>query len=656
MNAAYLLFLISHLLGSPAPAPPPPARLTVEVADTEGAPIEGAQVRLQALGDATAGGPLLDVDPGTDEKGLWTAETVEPGETEIVVGAIGYEHGRRVVELAAGTERRERFELAAVPSEPVELRFVDGKGAPVPGARAGLAALPQVPGATYVSGTSDGEGVIAWPRVPLGRYELTVRPPDGFPGERPDPLRLEVAGSPVEREIVLRRTPGRPVEGTVVDPSGEGVADVEIFAHSVDWTSGSLHTTSGPDGTFGFDHVPYGIYRVTLGPPGVSGESAEEVRVDREPEPWRLRVPDAESEAGRPAVPPDGAGEPREERFVVWGNLTHRGEPLAGAAVGLSRQGPPFAQHGTRTDASGAFEIADVSEGDYTLSVGWQGRAVLLEVVTVDGPTDLTDRIGDLGFARVRGRVEIDGVDPSTLSIGCGYRGSDTPGKVVIITSDTYPGFIHPRRDGSFEVGPLRGGRWAFTVDAPGHAPLEREVTLAGQDVDDLVLAPEPTPGLVLRLVSESGALPDHVSATYRSAENGREIREYLQPTEPTVAWPSVPVGRGTVELETDFVRIPPFPFDVPGPPVEIHLPPRGVIRLEAPLVGDDQLGGARLTVRSLDHADRAPKSFPLRRRARTVYDLRPGLYELTLATPDGTTWSEIVEVRDQETARVRFD
>jgi len=722
MNVAYLLVLISHLLGPPASAPPPSARLTVEAVDSDDAPIAGATVRLQALGDATAGGPSVGAEPTTDEQGRWTADTVEPGETEIVVEAIGYERSRRVVELTAGQARRERFELAAVPSAPVEVRIVDEQGAPVPGGRAGLAELSQRPGGTYESGISDERGVIAWPRVPLGRYELTVQLPDGFPGERPEPVRLEVAGGLVARQVVLRRLPGRPVEGAVAGPSGQALAGVEIVARGEGPGSGPFEATSEADGTFHFDHLPYGLYQVLVEAPGVAGIPARDLRVDREPAPWHLRVPEGVEVSGRLLVPPgveanapwtisavrwgggraggrldgessyrtdalapgrwtlkarsgrlegqadvkieDGSASvhrnlaigPPYEGSPVFGMLTHRGEPLAGATVVLWRPRPRFVQYDTRTDASGRFRIADVTDGNYTLSVGWQGKTVLLEVVSVDGPTDLTDRMGELDFAWVRGRVEIDGVDPSTLSIRCGYRGGGEPGGVVIITSDTYPGFIHPRRDGTFEVGPLRGGRWAFTVDAPGHAPLEREVTLAGQDVDDLVLAPEPTAGLALRLMSESGALPDHVSATYRSAEGGREIRDDFRPTDPIVEWPSVPVGRGTVELETDFVRIPPFPVEVPGPPVEIHLPPRGIIRLEAPLIGDDQLGAARLTVRSLDHADRTPKSLPLRDRARTLYDLQPGLYELTLETPDGTTWSEVVEVRDQQTARVRFD
>ena len=225
-----------------------------------------------------------------------------------------------------------------------------------------------------------------------------------------------------------------------------------------------------------------------------------------------------------------------------------------------------------------------------------------------------------------------------------------------MVTSGGYPGSIRPRPDGTFEVGPLRGGRWMFSVDPPGHAPLEREVVIAGDDVDDLVLAPEPTPGLTFRLVSQSGTLPAHVSATYRWAEGDRQMHLFFQPTEPTVEWSSVPVGRGTLELKTDFVKYGPIPVEVPGPPVEIALPPRGTIEVYAPLVDDDQLGEVRITVRSLDATDREPKSVPLSRHVQTLFDLRPGLYELTLQAADGESWSEVVEVRDQETTRVRLE
>ncbi len=67
-------------------------------------------------------------------------------------------------------------------------------------------------------------------------------------------------------------------------------------------------------------------------------------------------------------------------------------------------------------------------------------------------------------------------------------------------------------------------------------------------------------------------------------------------------------------------------------------------------------MAGGGCSPRPLGGADRSPKTTPLRRRVQTLFDFHPGLYELTLQTSDGETWSEVVEVRDQEATRVRLE
>ncbi|MGD2115448.1 MAG: carboxypeptidase-like regulatory domain-containing protein [Acidobacteriota bacterium] len=393
----------------------PSARLVVAVVDPDGRGIEGAEIRIELLGEAEAFGGTRVVQR-TDPRGRHEEESLTPGETEIEVLAPGYEHRRRVVDLEAGAVHRERFELAPVPSAPVELRIEDADGRTVAGAAAHFATSPRSPGGTYLSARSDERGRIAWPRIPHGRYEISIQPPEGFVAERPPSLQIEVRGETVEREVVLRRPPGRAVEGKVLGADGEGLPGAVVHVS----VARGVEARTDAEGRFRFAHLPYGEHAVFLRVRGVAGIPSRTGRVGRDPEPWLFHVPDGVEVSGRLLVPPelDPGGEPagewrisarREdgsgsasgwldgdltyrtpplapgtwaleatdgraegrsvveidrgdgpvhrdlaveppEGFPVFGTLSHRGGPLAGARVGLTTTSPPFRDHGAVTD------------------------------------------------------------------------------------------------------------------------------------------------------------------------------------------------------------------------------------------------------------------------------------------------------------------
>lgn len=697
----------------------PAARLAVEVVDPEGRGIEGVDVDLRRLGDAQAFGAIRETRV-TDVRGHYEADAREPGATAVEIRAPGYEHARRVVELVEGESRNERFVLSPVPSSPVELRTVDEDGEPISEVQAWIHSAPGTPDGTHLPGESDEAGRVVWPRIPHGRYRVSFQAPRTVPAERPDDLDLEVGAAPVVREIVLRRPPGRPVEGRVVDPDGGGVPGVEVTVHA----QGSFETSTGPEGRFRFDHLPYGEHSVYLREPGVAGVRSRTARVGEEPEPWSFEVPAGTEVRGRlvpgPGVEPEGpwkitarregssghavgwlegdlryrfprltpgtwtleaengaakgravvelgAGDPPRTRniavealddgFVITGTLRHRGEALAGARVGLEQRERPFQRYSTTTDAAGRFEIGDVPAGTYTWAV-WHGAPVLRRQVTLDGPADLSR---ELDFAWVRGRVEVDGVDPSTLTVRLQPHGPDDPDAGWSYVTHTYPQWAQPRSDGTFHVGPLEEGRWSFELQVPGHTKLRREVVIAGRDVEDLVLAPEPSPGLTVRLVTVSGTLPEHVSLQFRpkgSDKSERPLRNFFTLTGPTVHWDAVPPDRGLLTVDTQYVEVGPIPVEVPGPPVEVEVPPRGKLELRAPLLPRAEAEEAVLTLRPM-----GPEGGKARTRSfgrvvqgvppRTFETLPPGVYRITLEIAGGRAWTEVVEIRDHETTRV---
>lgn len=729
------------------------ARLQVQVVNPDDRPIEGATVETWVLGEATVAGGMR-IQRGTDALGRHEEGGLKPGEVRIVVSAAGYETARRVVDLAAGETRKERFELEPVPSATVDVSVVSEQGDPVEGAPVGLSSVPgsssgpAAPPAqrnhVYLYGTSDAEGGVSWPRVPLGSYRLSVQRPSDYVAERPEPIQVEVPKEGLEREVVLRRPPGRAVEGRVLDEGGNGVpgGTLQVFAGA------SVEVRTDGEGGFRFEHLPFGEHVVHLDVPGAVGSPARTARVEATPEDWIFRIERGVEVIGRLHLPPgfeptgpweitatrpqptlagsargwiegpedgepsfrfpplasgvwtltakngralgnaevelehgrsetpvrqDIAVRPPPEGFPVTGTLLHRGRALAGARVSLGPargSGDPSA---TRTDAQGRFTLEDVPAARYRLNVVWGGAPVLRRTVEVRGPTDLSR---ELRFARVRGRVDVKGVDPSTLSVRLTPRGPEDPAAGWSYVTHSYPEGAQPRSDGTFDVGPLEEGRWLFRLEVPGHAPLEREVLIDGADVEDLVLAPEPTAGLVLRVVTARGQIPDFVSLRFRSltddhptggaegATGGHrtsryqpgDLVKYFTDAGPTLHWDSAPQGRGLLWVKTRYVETGPLPVEIPGPELRVELPPRGKILVRAPHLTAAERQGAVVTVHPLGAAESAGRSRPFGPGEGALRTVVPGTWEVEVETEDGRVWTDVVEVRDHETTEVVLD
>lgn len=184
---------------------------------------------------------------------------------------------------------------------------------------------------------TDEEGRFLFPPVAAaGRMRIAARA-EGFAT-----AVVEVGGL---TEILVALDRSARIRGHVLDGAGSAVEGAWVVASDTSrarWPlPQSSRVTTAADGSFELVDVPPGRLLVEAGAPGFSTVEKElaSVGAGRTVEKLELRL--------APAA-------------VVRGRVTHRGEPVAGAEVGLRRFADPHPMHAV-TDAEGrfAFENAD---------------------------------------------------------------------------------------------------------------------------------------------------------------------------------------------------------------------------------------------------------------------------------------------------------
>ncbi len=168
--------------------------------------------------------------------------------TMTLVDDLGFVHTRRQMRLPA--TRRVNVELSvAEGGRPFTGRVVDAVGAPIPGARLGVAA-PYVVGGPVV-GTlwirADADGLFTLPVVHAPRLRMLVRADGYMPWSRSD----------VASGVTVRMTKARSVIVRLKDPSGNPVVASSVFTRLVlEWSAGV--------GRWEADVVSDGVYRLAF--------------------------------------------------------------------------------------------------------------------------------------------------------------------------------------------------------------------------------------------------------------------------------------------------------------------------------------------------------------------------------------------------------
>lgn len=276
----------------------------------------------------------------TDGEGRARVDGLAPGKW----GVYGVHGGSGLVEVVAGEERP--FELVIRRGVHVRGRVVDGNGAPVAGAAISISASPLEAGVDIAS--SDAEG----------RFELRDVATARSLGARKSPFaparKVDLRGAPNETlavELVLSRTGGS-VAGIVRDAAGAPVANARVTIGNEELRPPAdvqpkfgiaREVLTASDGTFHADAINPGAQWIVARATGrVAGETRAEIRAG---ETARVEV-----------LLPSGA--------ALHGRVHSRGDALAGVTVYIASQGRA-AQARTKTDATGAYAIPDLPEGEH---------------------------------------------------------------------------------------------------------------------------------------------------------------------------------------------------------------------------------------------------------------------------------------------------
>jgi protocatechuate 3,4-dioxygenase beta subunit len=366
---------------------------------------------------------------------------------------------------------------------------VDTTGAPVVGATVSAVIPGPRQGRDRAEGQSDGGGSYELGGVPPGRVTVTATHPSYAAGQVAG-LDVDPANGPAEANIVLsvggriqgsvRKRDGTPIPGVLLS-AGPRRSDVD------NPVVGGVEATVQNDGTFSMEHLPPGATQVTLTAqpsPGVSlvSETKNVVVVD-----GQTTVVDFTSRevlvTGRVT---------RGEAAMPGVRVTMRTMPylmsVSGGAFGAIAAPPPA---GPRP-----LEGITRDDGHYELIVLHPGSA-WAEVASLDGRVQYASRT-----------FEVPDVESHVLDIPLG----GAPVSGIVVDKDT--GAAVPRanvraaaKKGEENGGAKAGadGRFAFelvagdyqvTTSADGYAPVDSDLTVAGEGASDVRL--ELGRGLVL--------------------------------------------------------------------------------------------------------------------------------------------------------------
>ncbi|HEY0133060.1 MAG TPA: carboxypeptidase regulatory-like domain-containing protein, partial [Nannocystis sp.] len=276
------------------------------------------------------------------------------------------------------------------------------------------------------------------------------------------------------------------LRGKVLDEGGKPVKDVSIAI-----SDGVQHQqkASGDDGSFHFEHVSAGEYRVTaqrgwteLKAPGASDDDVhgEKVTVaNGSVAEVKLVV---EGNAGKiTGVVRDADGAPVADAFVEATRESDSAAASAGGAVRDGRWGS-FWNTPHLTDQDGRFTLDDLEKGKHALRAHRKGGGeALLEHVDLGGDVVLT--IASAG--RMSGVVSL--------------KGGGAPEEFTVSVEDEQTGFSRNdhffRSNGAWSLAEVPAGKYKVRVSSgPGSAEAEAVMT-EGKDTSDvkIELAPKVT-------------------------------------------------------------------------------------------------------------------------------------------------------------------
>lgn len=182
-----------------------------------------------------------------------------------------------------------------------------------------------------------------------------------------------------EQIITLLRSVA--INGRVADPSGEGIAEVQVLAvrqdagqNSGDGSPPRFATVTDDLGDYRLGGIPAGRYAVSVDDTDAPAPTLLDLRAGDEVASinFSMRSPERFLNPRRDITPAPSAVSRQQGTAQITGRvLSASGRPLAAARVFALRNG--LTPRGAQTDAQGRFTIAQLAPGAYTLEASRRG-------------------------------------------------------------------------------------------------------------------------------------------------------------------------------------------------------------------------------------------------------------------------------------------
>lgn len=579
---------------------------TVEgrVLSPEGRPVPNARVSVAEPG-SDAFSAFSRVRATTDGDGRYRLDGVPPGPQTLEATAEGYRRGVRDVEVTAET-RTIDFELER--GLEVSGRVVDDAGHPVPSAQVMLVAGRNFFDA--LRAISGADGAFRIPGVQDGTYSLSARK-EGYAADLQGQT-VTVAGVSLGG-IEIKLSAGASITGRITGVEFSQLARVRVWAN---WEGNSGRVD--PDGVYRIPNLRPGTWRVSAVVPDTPLHAEGEVTIE-------------------PGTPEARLDLQLGQGHALTGLVLRNGQPLAGAAVAITRPGA-FTEQNATTDHQGGFRFGGLESGTYDLAVSTPRGARHRESVEISGDREI--RV-ELRTASLTGRV-IDAADSSPVS---GVRVSLAPLAPEDGQRMFFPEVITDAR-GTFRLLEVGGGSWKVKASREGYSPGEREVQVDGPEDQEVEIRLSPTAGLTVEALLSSGQRPDRIQVTVLG-EGGRVVSSGSYPLgeEGLARVSNVPPGSWQLLVESDQSATAAAAATVPGPVLRVVLPPAGRVEIRVPELSQSgvtakaTLTGPGGPLRVMEFGILASE-WDLYQGRAFLSRVPAGSWQVVVRAPDGRSWT----------------
>lgn len=421
------------------------AKLVVRVT-SEGRAVPDARVQITGATREAASPSRWQV---TDAEGVFTFDSLAPGEYVVQVMKKGFAGARKGAEATIGKEAQ--LDIALSRGRELRGRVTDGEGRPVANARVVVRSGPSFTASGGARSLTDSEGMFTLEGMLDGLHTIAAEKNGYLPAtaQSVDPAK--------EPMLTLTLHRGGTLTGRVT-----GVKDAELAAVGINVSGANTRIQGRPDasGNFTITGVPDGRVDVRAAMPG----------------------PQMRQTASKMVEVVNGSAPPVELEFVsgimIRGRVTRDGAPVAMGNIAFvpAVRDAGLSPGSAQTRGDGTYDLSLSGTGEYRVMVAW-GPAAPVETGTVNVSGPMTHDIAVTG-GTLRGRV----VDASTRE--------PVAGALVELarSSGRGRGTATTDSEGRFSIDPLESGTYRVSVTKQRYAPSVETIEVRDNQASDVEL------------------------------------------------------------------------------------------------------------------------------------------------------------------------